>query len=101
MSLLQEPGLAEELIQAIHDVHDYGDWQDRAGYARLDAKARYDSAMRRLGFLVNPAGGALPADPDTPSGAGCGAAFIRNLPAGLADLDHHCSDCSCSGRSGN
>ena len=64
MNLLQDPGLAEDLIRAIHDVHDYGDWQDRTGYARLDAKARYDSAMRRLGFRVNPAGGAIPADPN-------------------------------------
>src|SRR5215469_12026662 len=63
MSLLQEPALAEDLIQAVRDVRDYGDWQDRTGYARLDAKARYDSAIRRLGSLVSWAGGAVPADP--------------------------------------
>jgi hypothetical protein len=60
MSLLEEPELAEDLIQAIRDVHGYSDWQDRTGYARMDAKARYDSAMRSLGLLVNPAGGATP-----------------------------------------
>ena len=64
MSLLQDPGLTEDPIRAIRDVHDYGDWQDRTGYARLDAKARYDSGMRSLGFPVNPAGGAIPADPN-------------------------------------
>src|SRR5215469_2559169 len=64
MSLLQDPGLTEDLSRAIRDVHDYGDWQDRTGYARLDAKARYNSAMRSLGFLVNPAGGGIPADPN-------------------------------------
>src|SRR5215469_11829793 len=63
MSLLQDPGRAEDLIQAVRDVRDYGDWQDRTGYARLDAKARYDSAIRSFGSLVNPAGGAVPADP--------------------------------------
>ena len=64
MSLLQDAGLAKDLIQAIRDVHDYGDWQDRTGYARLDAKARYDSAKRSLGFLVDPAGGAIPEGPN-------------------------------------
>src|SRR6516225_6184351 len=64
MNLLQDPGLTEDLIRAIRDVHDYGDWQDRTGYARLDAKARYDSAMRSLGFRVSPEGDAAPADPN-------------------------------------
>ena len=52
MIRLEDDELAEDLVQALRDACDYGDWRERKGYARLDAKARYDIAMRRLGFLL-------------------------------------------------
>jgi hypothetical protein len=46
----EAPELTARQMQAVSDSFNYADWEKRDHYARLDAKACYDSALRELGF---------------------------------------------------